>query len=177
MKPWMRSTLLVLFVATAVHVGVFVTLPSVIMKVVFSKVEKQASAHKAIHAPPVTAKSRQVVMPSPDLLYTICTFNLAEPKMMQIKAMVPKSYWSMALYDGQTNNFFVTNDRKVGPGLHTWHLLPPKTKAPASLKNAIVASTTRGILLVRMLMDDPSKLSKLQVIQKQTSCKLLPIPR
>lgn len=175
MKPWMRSIALVLFVGLAVHFGVVTTLPTVIMKVVLSRVSKRKAVNAATHAPAVSAKSRQVVMPSPDLLYTVCAFDLSTKTSLTITAQVPSTYWSLAVYDDSTNNVYVTNDKKVGPGLHTWKLQHSEkgnggSKSPSKGK-LIQSPSKKGLILIRMLIHDRTKLKQLQAIQKKTRCK------
>ena len=60
--------------------------------------------------PPMTdASQRRVVMPSPDLLYATCAFDVRQrPLRIQADPKLP-GYWSIALYAANSDNFFVLN--------------------------------------------------------------------
>ena len=63
---------------------------------------------------PVTASSRDIVLPSPDLLYSVCVFDVSQGPVRVTANPQLKSYWSVALYAANSDNFFVINDRKAG---------------------------------------------------------------
>ncbi len=120
---------------------------------------------------PRTAETREVVRPSPDLLYSICFYDVSKTPL-QISATVPDTYWSISLFQNNTVNFFVKNDRQV-QGKKVNFLLIGKDTSYTNAGNAevIVSPTDTGVLLFRMLITDATKLSELLRIQKKTCCR------
>jgi len=111
------------------------------------------------------------VRPSPDLLYSICFYDVSKTPL-QISATVPDTYWSISLFQNNTVNFFVKNDRQV-QGKKVNFLLIGKDTSYTNAGNAevIVSPTDTGVLLFRMLITDATKLSELLRIQKKTCCR------
>ncbi|MFM7703625.1 MAG: DUF1254 domain-containing protein [Rubrivivax sp.] len=110
--------------------------------------------------PPMTdAGQRRVVLPSPDLLYATCPVDLRE-RPMRIRAD-PRldTYWSIALYASNTDNYHVVNDRQAaGRGVELVLLGPQaRGEAPAGLPPGVTvvhAPSSRGMLLMRVLVGD-----------------------
>jgi len=70
-----------------------------------------------LHAPRPTSRSRGVVRPSPDMLYSICVYDLsAAGGAVRVSTHdMPETYWSVSLFDVDTNNFYALNDRQGKP--------------------------------------------------------------
>ena len=66
------------------------------------------------HGRAPTHKSRQIVMPSPDLVYSSCVYDLAAGDLVIAGELPPEGhYWSLSLYAHNTDNYFVLNDREL----------------------------------------------------------------
>jgi uncharacterized membrane protein len=110
-----------LLLAFATYYASIWALPRVIMQRVH-KVAEPADAPPASKSagsvavfPAMTSHaSRQVVMPSPDLLYAICSLDLSQrPARIQAHPVQAPAYWSIALYAANSDNFFAINDRQA----------------------------------------------------------------
>ena len=118
----------------------------------------------------MTVESRDVVKPSPDLLYSLCIYDVSE-KPLRITAPVPDTYWSLSFYQTNTDNFYVINDRQAKTNPVEIVLVGPKMEVP-NVTNAelVVAPTEKGIFLLRSLIMDEDKLADLIRIQKMARC-------
>ncbi len=66
------------------------------------------------HGRAPTHTSRQIVMPSPDLVYSSCVYDLAAGDLVIAGELPPEGhYWSLSLYAHNTDNYFVLNDREL----------------------------------------------------------------
>ena len=146
-----------LALATAVHLLAVWAVPRVIMGRVLSAAQPEKTT--GVFLPPMTdASARRIVMPSPDLLYATCAFDVGK-RPLRIRAD-PKSprYWSIALYADNSDNFFVINDREAAGKPIDIVLIGPKAYAQAPVLPAgasvIDAPSTRGLLLMRVLVAD-----------------------
>ncbi|MBN1613405.1 MAG: DUF1254 domain-containing protein [Deltaproteobacteria bacterium] len=170
MKKWLKWTILVLAVAALFHLATVAFLPRAIMAHVSKKALqlKNASVNRAIHQPPVSADEKTVVMPCPDLLYTLCVYDVGRGPL-RIRTPSPgDTYFSIALYASNTDNFFVVNDRMLPKGGKEIILVGKGTPQPPSGNYALVeAPTTKGILLCRILITDEKRLDDARNIQRQ----------
>lgn len=148
-------------VAALVHLLAVWAAPSLIVYVVGRKVTAIAAnpsrsgtevdtQNGTYHAPQVTAQSRSVVMPSPDMLYSVCTFDVAKEPLHISANPGLNTYWSIALYAANSDNFYVLNDRKA-QGQAVDITLVSRSSPQAGKAGTVVAPTDTGILLMRVL--------------------------
>lgn len=169
---WIVGTLIV---AAAVHIASVWFLPRAIMHVALGRMGSVNTIH---HQPRVTAKSRGVVRPSPDLLYSACPFDLLKGAL-EVKAPVPPdTYWSASAFDANTNNFFAIDDRTVGGQPLELILLPPgQNNEPPHIAGQLVihAPTRHGLVLFRTLINDEKNFAKIDAVRRQAHCGTYPI--
>jgi uncharacterized membrane protein len=153
-----------LALAAAVHLLALWAAPRLIMHRVLS----QLSGPGLPVLPPMTDHlQRRVVMPSPDLLYALCPFDLSR-RPLRVRADPASAgvtgYWSIALYASNSDNVFVLNDRAAAGRPVDLLLLAPGTTVPASGSGDAAPAagsgarrvgmpTARGLLLMRVLVD------------------------
>ena len=175
MKSWFRWIILTLVLAVVFHLLTVTLFPRVIMALAFKRILKSADTeiNTLVHSPRVTVDSRHVVKPSPDLLYSICVYDVAE-KPIRITATVPNTYWSISFYQTNTDNFYVLNDRQAKSN-PVDIVLVAKGQAAPNLENAevVVAPTEKGVFLLRTLITDEDKVGDLIKIQRLATCKPL----
>jgi len=175
MKTWIRWIVATLVLAVIFHIATVMAIPHLVMKTAHKRILKRAGSqvNTLLHSPRVTVDSRDVVKPSPDLLYSLCVYDVSE-KPLRITAPVPDTYWSLSFYQPNTDNFYVLNDRQAKANPVEIVLVGPEMGAP-NVANAevVVAPTAKGIFLLRTLIMDEDKLEDLIKIQKKASCKPL----
>jgi len=175
MKPWIRWIVATLILALIFHLATVMAIPRLAMKTAHQRILERAGSrlNTLLHSPRVTVDSRNVVKPSPDLLYSLCVYDVSE-KPLRITAPVPDTYWSLSFYQTNTDNFYVLNDRRAKTNPVEIVLVGPKMAVP-NVANAevVVAPTTKGIFLLRSLIMDEDKLADLIRIQKMARCKPL----
>ena len=173
MNTWFRWIVATLALAVIFHLATVMTIPRLAMKTAHKRILKKSGAriNTLLHSSRVTVDSRDVVKPSPDLLYSLCVYDVSE-KPLRITAPVPDTYWSISFYQTNTDNFYVLNDRQAKTNPVNILLVGPDMTVP-EIANAqvVVASTTRGVFLLRSLIMDESKLDDLIKIQRMASCK------
>lgn len=166
---WRLHVIGFVLVAVLVHLLAVWAAPRVIMRVVGNKMaaitsgkvtgsaqgatvtESQTDvAAGVLHAPPVTAQSRSIVMPSPDMLYSTCTFDVSRGPLHITANPQLASYWSIALYAANSDNFFVRNDRQA-QGKPLDLKLVSSNSALVGQPDTVVAPTDTGVVLMRVL--------------------------
>lgn len=103
-----------------------------------------------------TAASRVIVLPSPDLAYALCVYDLSKGPVDIDAAPAWPSYWSVALYAANTDNYLVRNDRQAQQQPVHWRLQLAGTPQvpPAAGRETVVAPAARGLVLLRVLVAD-----------------------
>jgi uncharacterized membrane protein len=159
-RLWFYRVLTLITTAVLVHLAAVWAAPRLIMQVLMHGPMAQSMnmQNRAAFPPPVTAAARTVVMPSPDLLYSVCVFDVSAGPVRIAANPNLKSYWSIALYAANSDNFFVINDRKAGgKPVDIWLVSPegrPGLQPIPSGVQVVVAPSKTGFLLMRVLTGD-----------------------
>ena len=166
-RSWYTRIVALVAVAVAVHLTALWALPRLIMgRVMSAAAPAPQASNRVVLPPPTDHLQRRVVMPSPDLLYALCTFDVStQPMRIRADPKTPH-YWSIALYAANSDNFFVINDRQAagrpvdivlnGPSPYPTRSSSPSQPASAQPTGAqtVHAPSTQGLLLMRVLVTD-----------------------
>jgi len=151
-----RRLLALLVVALATHLVAVWALPRLIMGRVLSSTMPGDSPGAVLLPPPTDHRQRRIVMPSPDLLYAACRFDLSrQPLRIRAEPRTPH-YWSIALYAANSDNFFVINDRDAA-GQPVDLIVSRTGSTPPGLPagaRVIPAPGEQGLVLMRVLVND-----------------------
>ena len=156
-RLWFHRILALIVTAILVHILAVWAAPRLTMQVLMhGPMAQTLNMHnQAAFPPPVTAASRTVVMPSPDLLYSVCVFDVAARPVRISANPNLKSYWSIALYAANSDNFFVINDRKSnGKPVDLWLVSGSGSRSKLPIPTGaqvVVSPSTTGFLLMRVL--------------------------
>ena len=176
-RLWFYRGRKLLATALIVHLLVVWATPRLIMSRVMNGPAAQAMnmRNQAAFLPETDASVRRVVMPSPDLLYSVCVFDVsAGPVRVRANPGLP-SYWSIALYAANSDNFFVLNDRQAGASpVDLWLVSEgPSPRGPAVPPGArvVVSPSSQGFLLLRVLTSDyQSEKAMLEPARRTLQC-------
>jgi uncharacterized membrane protein len=159
-RLWFYRGLTLVTTVVLVHLAAVWAAPRLIMQILMHGPMAQTMnmQNQAAFPPPVSAASRSVVLPSPDLLYSVCVFDVSSgPVRVQANPGL-KSYWSIALYAANSDNFFVVNDQQArDKPVDLWLVseganAQGHTVAPGS--TVVVSPSKQGFLLMRVLTGD-----------------------
>jgi uncharacterized membrane protein len=161
------------------HLAVVWAVPRAVMALLAVNAPAETRAPGAVYLPPMTDHTqRRVVLPSPDLLYATCTFDLSKgPWRVRADPKAPH-YWSIALYAANSDNFFVVNDRQAAGAPVDLIVVGPgglDTVAQSSAQQTRVrAPSDRGLLLMRLLVGDyASEVAVLEAARRTLRCEPL----
>lgn len=148
-------------------------LPGLIMARAMDRIESLGGDAVGVrHAPPVTAENQTIVRASPDILYSVCLYDLADgPMRIDVTWPTNDNYASVSFYDANTNNFRAISDRDVdGPttsislARRFESFVPDQTDAHAS------APTTTGLILFRRVIDASTDLDIAETERRGFTC-------
>lgn len=156
-RLWFYRTLTLSATALIAHVALVWGVPRLIMYQVMSgsAAKEMNMLNNAAFPPAVDASSRRVVMPSPDMLYSVCVFDVSKGPVRVTASPGLKTYWSIALYGANSDNFFVVNDREMGDAaVDLWLVSRGPNAADPTVPNGskvVVTPSEKGFLLMRVL--------------------------
>ena len=162
-RLWFYRLLTLLVTAILVHVLAVWAAPRLIMQVLMHgpMAQKMNMQNQAAFPEPVTARSRSVVMPSPDLLYSVCAYDLSDGPVRITANPQLQNYWSIAMYSANSDNFFVRNDRQAqGKPVDLWLVSDTGESYQKNIPSGaevVVSPSRSGFLLMRVLTTDYAK--------------------
>jgi uncharacterized membrane protein len=167
---WLAATLVV---ALLVHGASVYFLPQYIMWRTITGMSRLAGINSIGHGQRPTSRSRAVVRPSPDLLYSTCVYDLdaAHGALRVHTKGMPQTYWSVSAFDMNTDNFFVLNDRQAKIGAVDFLLIAPGTFVDGTKLPVVIAPTRRGIVLFRTLINDETKFAGIDRARRNAACE------
>ncbi|MEQ9144350.1 MAG: DUF1254 domain-containing protein [Parvibaculaceae bacterium] len=171
MRSWPFLLAATLILAGIVHIGAILLWPNFVMGRLVSGVDNQVGANAALHAPRADETARTVVRPSPDLIYTICAFDVSQGAVRLSAPVPPDTYFSLSMFADNTDNFFVVNDSQLEKD--TIDVVLVKTESQVTeLGGApiVVAPSERGVVLFRTLIQSEDRFAELDAIRKQAAC-------
>jgi uncharacterized membrane protein len=133
----------------------------------FLKLKNKSEFNQPVYADIITDKDRQVVLPNPDFLYIVSGYNLRKGPIKISGRMPDSSYYSVAFYEMNTQNFYIKNDRETPSKNYELILATPEQRKSLKETNLeiIEAPTYAGAILVRILVTDNSQIPYLKEIQ------------
>ena len=163
---------LALFLATALAAFWFTlnAVPGVIMGKAIDRISATAtSSGGALHAPRLREDNQTIVRASPDILYSVCAFDLTAGDLdITVPWPADGNYASVSFYDARTNNFAVISDRRAeGPLTRLRLSLEPPGDGPDT---RIQAPTPQGLALYRRVIDAETDLAAADVERRAFTC-------
>ena len=172
-RRWIGLGVVTLVLAAGLHGLIVWLIPHAITFAFVRGVSKQVGYNTVLTSPLPTDQSRSVVAPSPDLLYVACVFDVGAGPV-RISARPPQGYWSLSLYDRNSDNFFRTNDSEIKGD--TVELILTLGPADAGIKAKFPSATyvqtprSTGVMLSRILVLDPVNMQAERDAQSSVRC-------
>lgn len=157
-------------IAIGAHFVFIYATPRVLMNVAFDRVGV-AGPNTWQVADRVTPISRTIVRPSPDFAYSACAYDLSDGPL-RIRVNPWHQYWSLSLYAGNSDNFFVTDDREARRGADII-LIRRGARAPEDVENVVRSPSTRGIALIRRLAPTLDEYNRAREVSRGDACSAL----
>ena len=162
-----------LVLALGVYAATVLFLPRIIMNRTMGAIAHATGVNTMAHGKRPTARSRGVVRPSPDLLYSTCIYDLeAAHGVLHVHAQgMPATYWSVSAFDAETNNFHVENDRQAKNGGVDFLLIAKGAFADGTRLPVVISLTNRGIILFRTLINDETHFAEIDAARRHARCE------
>lgn len=160
MTRWLLPVAAALFAGLVAFWIVIQAVPGFIMSRALDRLAAMdAGWNQVWHGPPTDETSRRVVRPSPDILYSVCPYDLSDgPLRLTIPWPEDGSYASISFYDADTNNFRVINDRDRHEAaseaihLYSFHRSTPPGDLFDRQEHVVISPTRTGLALYRRVV-------------------------
>ncbi len=149
---WLRWTAAILVFGWIGQYPLAMLVPHLVMERLYDKIGARTGINQLHVNTRPDETFRNVVRPSPDLLYAFCMYDL-EQGPVTVTGPVPERYWSMQFYQMNTDNFAgFSNQReqhfRVGTTLQAT-LIGPNSDPTGYTGEVVQSPTTRGVMLLR----------------------------
>ena len=170
---FIKKTLLLIVLGFLIHLSFIYYFPYLKVWMIFQNAEALNSVNVAFNRDVPTANSREVIRPSPDLMYSGCGYDVTYNPLV-IETSIPNTYWSVSFFSSNSDNFATLNNDQVNRDDITIYLFGPNSK-PSEIKDGyvVVSPSNRGLMLIRQFIGNESNLDTLYEIQSSLECKSL----
>jgi uncharacterized membrane protein len=170
-RRWLAPLAVGALVAAVAWQAALVATPYALMRVAMRRLGATGQTNAFAHAPPTRAERQPVVRPSPDLLYSICVFDVSRGAVLVDVPPIAGHYWSVSVFDARTDVAAVRSDRDTGGGPVRLALVSDDAAAAPSGYEAVRLDHAHGIALIRVLVSGDADYRVVDPVRKQASCR------
>lgn len=171
MKRLAHWFVFIAIVAVVSHLVVVRYTPKALMALIMFNINSEAGGANRLYIPErITAKSRKIVRPAPDLAYTVCAYDLSDgPVMATLNAS--DNYTSLAVFADNTDNIFAVNDQAISGKLVTVVLRTEQQEIrPATDVIEVTAPSDKGLILWRRVIPSNADWPQVDTARREVSC-------
>lgn len=169
-RHWLIAALIGVFAGLLAWHWTIGKTPGFLMGQATKRVASAGQWNAMTFAPLATDRSRQIVRPSPDLAYASCAFDVSKGPVVVEALPVASQYWSLSVFDHQTDVAFVRNNRQSNGQPIRIAVVRPGAAAPAGYEPVPVTGDT-GIALIRILVADRGQFPALDQARRLSNCR------
>ena len=174
-RHWLIAALLGLFVGLLAWHWTIAKTPGFMMGRATERVASVGGAWNTMRfAPLATDQARTIVRPSPDLAYASCAFDVSRGPVVIEALPVPAPYWSLSVFNDQTDVAFVRNNNQSGNRPIRIAIVKPGVAAPAGYEPVSVTAD-KGIALIRILVADRAQFAPLDQARRLSNCRSIAV--
>ena len=173
-RHWLIAALVGLFVGLLAWHWTIARTPGFLMARAFDRVADRGGVNAMAFAPLATDEARQIVRPSPDLAYATCPFDVSKGPVVVEALPVAAPYWSLSVFDDQTDVAFVRNNRQSAGQPIKIAIVKPGVAAPAGYEPVPITGD-RGIALIRILVADRAQFTSLDQARRLSNCRSIAV--
>lgn len=170
MRRWTMPLLAGAVLALLAGYATLAAVPRVLMRVAEARLAAPRGRNVMVFGPLVTAASRQVVRPSPDLLYASCSVDVGDGPVLVEVPPVDAPYWSLSVFDHLTNVAFVRNNAQSGGQAIRIAIIRDGQTPPPGYQPVAVGGR-RGVALVRTLIDRAGSIDHADRQRRRATCR------
>jgi uncharacterized membrane protein len=181
MKGLLFWTISILLLAVVVHLGYVLIVPQVEMRTKIDEMRRLSGSG----ALTVLSREDSLRLMGPDgrwLVHALCVYDLADGPVT-VNAVVPNSYWSMAIYSVGGETFYSLNDRQAGIDRVDLTIRRASEQALDEEEELVLpdddtfnvrAPASVGVVVMRALAGEAAEYERAAEILARSSCRSQP---
>lgn len=173
-RHWLIAALLGLFAGLLAWHWTIAQTPGFLMSRAIERVGAAGQPNAMTFSPLATDQSRTIVRPSPDLAYGSCAFDVSKGPVVIEALPVPAPYWSLSVFNDQTDVAFVRNNQQSGNRPIKVAIVKPGMAAPAGYE-PVAVTADKGIALIRILVADRAQFAALDQARRLSNCRSIAV--
>ena len=172
MKSLLSKILLLFILGTTLHLTFIYYYPYFKMWQI-DRNNTSMSVNKITHGKKIDSNYRDIIRPSPDLLYSACSYDTTYSPVI-ITSDVLDTYWAMSFYSSNSDNYAIINDMDIDDSNVKVYLFGPNSK-PTKINDgyAIFSPSNKGAVLIRRFLGNESNIDELYKNQESLTCDSL----
>ena len=165
----MKNLLIVLIVSFVLSFTATLSFtPHILMSVINLNGLIQGSHGNLSIRPRAEAGKDKIVRMSPDLLYSVCTFNLNDGPY-RISAPPIESYMSVAFFAQNSDNFFTINDTSAPNGINILLADSDSDVQTEPGETLVTTGSSHGLVLFRYYLGD-KPVTEFDKVRQKANC-------
>jgi len=175
MRRFIPGLIILVIAAAVTHFFVLKAIPSFVMSKARSAFQDRGMPlNYWVGSSRITPQTQTVVRPSPDLAYVICLFDVSDGPV-SISAPAWDEYGSLSIFDGQTNNVYVTSLKASDAAPTKIIVAKNRYSEPGGNANGvpIVMIKGEGLALVRRLAPTEDAYARASELIAPAKCEKL----
>ena len=169
-SSFFKKVLILCLLGFLVHLAFIYYFPHLKMWMIAQKSEANNVINLAFHRDVPNANTRNVIRPSPDLMYSGCGYDVTYAPLA-ITAEIPETYWSISFFSKNTDNFSTINDEQINGKKVKIYLFGPNSMATEIEDGLVIISPSdKGLMLIRQFIGNGSQLESLYENQASLEC-------
>lgn len=169
MRRWAGPLVLALVLGIATYVVTLRQTPTTLMSAAMKRLSK-GGLNTFTHTPLATDASRAIVRPSPDLAYSSCPYDLSKGPVAVRVMPVPASYWSLSVFQSNTDAAFVRNNIEARGAPMAVVIAQPGQPTPPGAE-VVRVQGAKGIALIRILVEDRGGFPAIDQARRASTCR------
>lgn len=169
MRRWCFPLLGGVALALLAYQLTLVAAPGLLMSLAVKRVSSVGGFNRMTHTPLATAASHAIVRPSPDLAYSSCPYDLSRGPVLVEATPVAAPYWSLSIFDANTDAVFVRNDARGARKPLRIAIARAGQAVPAGAE-AVRVTGDRGVALIRILIENRAGFATIVAARRSAHC-------
>jgi uncharacterized membrane protein len=177
----LRALLLAAMAAAIVHICVTFAAPHFVGTGAYERLVPRLPFNSLVLLPPASANAQLLPYQDPDMHYAICRFDASQAPVV-VKASLPESGWTLALYSPDGHNFYVApgqDQRRIDihavlvpqgdRGIGTWTAASLGDRALTEIQTP----SPHGLLVIRAPIKGQAYRAQIEAELRRASCAAL----